>query len=296
MALQNADDDCFHTPLTPPTTEEDIAVWLRLIRSRRVGPATFWRLIREYVSAERALEALPEIARAAGADNYSVCPMGVAVAELRAGTRAGAKLVRPGDAGFPPDLGSVDACPPLLWVMGDPDTAQRPAIAIVGARSASSLGMRMARRLAQDLGAEGYVIISGLARGIDAAAHEAALVTGTIAVQAGGINVIYPQENTELAVNIGRTGLRISEMPVGAAPQARHFPQRNRLIAGACQAVVVVEAATGSGTLITARDALDLGRDVLAVPGHPVDPRAAGCNQLIRDGATLVRSAADILE
>jgi len=167
---------------------------------------------------------------------------------------------------------------------------------MVGARNASSLGTRMARALAQDLGAAGYVIVSGLARGVDAAAHLAALDTGTVAVQAGGVDVMYPAENTELALGIAQSGLRCSEQPMGLQPMARHFPSRNRIIAGLSRATIVVEAAARSGSLITARDALDQGREVLSVPGHPLDARASGCNMLIRDGATLIRSAEDVLE
>jgi len=167
---------------------------------------------------------------------------------------------------------------------------------MVGARNASSLGTRMARKLATDLGKAGYVVVSGLARGIDAAAHLAALKTGTIAVQAGGVETIYPAENAELAQNLAKTELRLSEQPMGLQPMARHFPARNRIISGLAQATIVVEAAAKSGSLITARDALDQGREVLAVPGHPMDARASGCNMLIRDGATLVRSAEDVLE
>ncbi|MDP5362245.1 MAG: DNA-processing protein DprA, partial [Paracoccaceae bacterium] len=173
---------------------------------------------------------------------------------------------------------------------------QRPIIALVGARNASSLGTRMAKRLAEDLSLAGYAVVSGLARGIDAAAHLGALPHGTIAVQAGGVDVIYPSENAQLAHDIAKSGLRLSEMPMGLQPQARHFPARNRIISGLAQAVVVVEAAAKSGSLITARNALDQARDVLAVPGHPFDARASGCNMLIRDGATLVRNAADIIE
>jgi len=167
---------------------------------------------------------------------------------------------------------------------------------MVGARNASSLGLRMATRLAETLGEKGFVVVSGLARGIDAAAHKAALALGTVAVQAGGVDVIYPEENAVLATDIAAKGCRISEQPMGLAPQARHFPMRNRLVSGLSRAVVVVEAAARSGSLITARNALDQGRDVLAVPGHPFDARAAGCNMLIRDGATLVRSSSDVIE
>jgi DNA processing protein len=190
----------------------------------------------------------------------------------------------------------VADAPPVLWAQGDISLLQRPMVAMVGARNASSLGLRMARKLAETLGQAGQVVVSGLARGVDAAAHEAALATGTVAVQAGGVDVIYPAENAGLAEKILAQGCRLSEQPMGLEPQARHFPLRNRIVAGLSRAVVVVEAAAKSGSLITARDAADLGRDVMAVPGHPFDARAAGCNMLIRDGATLVRGASDVLE
>ncbi len=284
-----------HPPL-PPTSEDDRFSCLRLLRSRRVGIATYQRLLIEHGTAQNALAALPEVARAAGVSGYEVCPEGVIHAELKAGRLAGARLVAQGTTGYPDPLMDLRDAPPFLWVIGDATLLQRPAIALVGARNASSLGTRMARGLARDLGAAGYVIVSGLARGIDAAAHLAALDTGTIAVQAGGVDTIYPAENAELALNIANQGARISEQPMGLQPMARHFPARNRLISGLAQATVVVEAAAKSGSLITARDALDLGRDVLAVPGHPMDARASGCNMLIRDGAVLVRDAADVLE
>ena len=236
------------------------------------------------------------LARAAGVSKYTICPEGVIHAELKAGRAAGARLVAQGTSDYPDALNDLRDAPPFLWVIGDIAWLGKPAIALVGARNASSLGTRMARGLAKDLGAAGYVVVSGLARGIDAAAHLAALDTGTIAVQAGGVDTIYPAENAELALNIAQEGARISEQPMGLQPMARHFPARNRLISGLAQATVVVEAAAKSGSLITARDALDLGRDVLAVPGHPMDARASGCNMLIRDGATLVRNADDVLE
>ncbi|MGR3548062.1 MAG: DNA-processing protein DprA [Roseovarius sp.] len=284
-----------HPPL-PPTTEDDRVSWLRLLRSRRVGPATFHRLLAEHGSAEAALAALPEVARAAGVPDYSPCPLGVAEAELRAGQAIGAQLLTSADAAFPPALRDIPDCPPLLWIMGDAALLARPMIALVGARNASSLGTRMARSLAADLSARGYLIVSGLARGIDTAAHLGSLETGTIAVMAGGIDVIYPAENTKLAGDILATGLRLSEQPIGLIPQARHFPSRNRLVSGLARAVVVVEAAAKSGSLITARTALDQGREVMAVPGHPIDARASGCNMLIRDGATLIRNAEDVIE
>jgi len=217
-------------------------------------------------------------------------------AELNAARAAGARLLVQGEAPYPDLLASLPDAPPFLWCIGDPELLNRPMVALVGARNASSLGTRMAKTLAGELGAAGYIVVSGLARGVDTAAHLAALETGTIAVQAGGVDVMYPAENTQLAEDIGKRGLRLSEQPVGLQPMARHFPSRNRIISGLCHATVVVEAAARSGSLITARDALDQGRDVMAVPGHPMDARAAGCNMLIRDGATLVRNAADIIE
>nr|WP_245629236.1 DNA-processing protein DprA [Celeribacter indicus] len=257
---------------------------------------TFYRLMREHGSAEAALAALPEIARAAGVSDYQPCPDTVIAAELRAGRRAGARLVARGEPAYPPLLALIEDAPPLLWAKGDLSLLGRPALAIVGARNASSLGLRFARTLARDLGAEGFAIVSGLARGIDAAAHEAALGTGTIAVLAGGIDMIYPAENTQLYRRIGESGLLLSEQPFGMKPLARHFPMRNRIVSGLARATVVVEAAARSGSLLTAGNALDQGREVMAVPGHPFDARASGCNGLLRDGAVLVRGAQDVID
>ncbi len=284
-----------HPPL-PPTTEDDRLSRLRLLRSRRVGPTTYRRLMAEHGSAAAALAALPEVARAAGASEYEPCPEGVARAEMRAAAQAGARLVCFSEAAYPETLAEIEDAPPLFWALGKISLLQRPMVALVGARNASSLGTRMAAALAKGLGEAGYVVVSGLARGIDAAAHDAAMGSGTVAVQAGGVDVIYPPQNTALAGRIGRDGLRLSEQPMGLTPQARHFPARNRIISGLAKAVVVVEAAARSGSLITARTALDQGREVLAVPGHPFDGRASGCNMLIRDGARLVRGADDVLE
>lgn len=283
-----------HPPL-PPTTEEDRFSWLRLLRSRRVGVTTFHRLMAEYGTAQNALTALPEVARAAGVEGYEICPPGVVEAEIKAAKAAGARLLCLGAAGYPDNLAKIADAPPMLWAVGDVTLMHRPIIAMVGARNASSLGTRMARALARDLGAKGLVVVSGLARGIDTAAHIAALPTGTIAVMAGGVDVIYPADNTNLAHDIRRDGLFLSERPMGLTPKARDFPRRNRIISGLARAVVVVEAAAKSGSLITARDALDQGREVLSVPGHPFDARASGCNMLIRDGAQLIRNADDIL-
>ena len=284
------------TPTLHPTTEEDTVSQLRLLRSRRVGVATFHRLIAAHGSAAAALQALPEVAREAGMKAYEVCPEEVARAELKAGKAAGARLLTIASPDYPKALLDLPDPPPLIWTLGNRSLLHKPMIALVGARNASSLGTRMAKRLAEELTAQGFVVVSGLARGIDAAAHLGALKGGTIAVQGGGVDVIYPTENTRLAQDIARDGLRLSEMPMGLQPQARHFPARNRVISGLARAVVVVEAAAKSGSLITARNALDQGRDVLAVPGHPFDARAWGCNMLIRDGATLVRNAEDVIE
>ncbi|WIY25918.1 DNA-processing protein DprA [Parasedimentitalea psychrophila] len=283
-----------HPPL-PPTTEDIRYSWLRLLRSRRVGSVTFHRLIAEYGSAQNALAALPKVARNAGVKGYKICPAPVVDAEIKAAKAAKARLLCLGDVAYPSQLAALKDAPPLLWTRGDLSLLQHPIIALVGARNASSLGIRMARALARELGAQGYIVVSGLARGVDTAAHLAALKSGTIAVMAGGVDVIYPAENTSLASDIVQQGLLLSEQPMGLAPQGRHFPRRNRIISGLASAVVVVEAAAKSGSLITARDALDQGREVLAVPGHPFDARASGCNMLIRDGAQLVRNAEDVI-
>ena len=292
-----ADTQSSTHPLLPPTSEDVRFDWLRLLRSRRVGISTFYRLMAAHGSAAAALAALPDIAAAAGVSGYETCPEGVVAAELKAGRQARARLLCRGDPDYPAALLDLEDAPPLLWAMGEAGVTSRPMVALVGARNASSLGLRMAKSLARGLGEAGCVVVSGLARGIDAAAHGASLGTGTLAVMGGGVDVLYPSENSRLAEDIVHAGgLRLSEQPMGLAPQARHFPARNRLISGLAQAVVVVEAAPKSGSLITARCALDQGREVLAVPGHPFDSRAAGCNMLLRDGARLVRNAEDVLE
>jgi len=284
-----------HPPL-PPTTEDDRISWLRLLRSRRVGVATFYRLLAEHSNVHTALQALPDVAHAAGVASYTPFSVQQAAAEYAKGQAAGARLICITDPEYPAQLKTIPDPPPLLWVMGQIDVLRRPMIALVGARNASSLGTRMAKALARDLADAGYVVVSGLARGIDTAAHLASLDTGTIAVMGGGVDVIYPAENTKLGEDVLANGLRLTEQPMGLTPQARHFPRRNRLISGLAQAVIVVEAAAKSGSLITARDALDQGRDVLAVPGHPMDARASGCNMLIRDGAHLIRNAGDVID
>lgn len=283
-------------PCAPPATQQEQLDWLRLIRSRRIGPATFQRLLEEYGSAGEALNHLPEVARAAGVRDYTVCAEKDTEQEFKQALKRGFVPLFLGRTPYPALLAGAGNAPPFLWVKGDPTLANRPSVALVGARNASSLGVRTARQFAHDLGAAGITVVSGLARGIDAAAHQAALDSGTVAVQAGGIDIAYPRENADLFEAIGKQGLRLSEQPLGLTPQARHFPQRNRIIAGLSLGVVVIEGATRSGSLITARDASDLGREVMAVPGNPLDGRAGGCNILIRDGATLVRSAADVIE
>ncbi len=295
MTDKDTNPSSTHPPI-PPTPEDEQFARLRLLRSRRVGISTYKRLLTEHGTAQNALAALPEVARAAGVSGYKICPEAVVHAELKAAHAAGVTLLPQGTAPYPELLTELADAPPFLWCIGDTEILTRPMISIVGARNASSLGTRMTQALARDLGDAGYVVVSGLARGIDAAAHQAALATGTVAVQAGGVDVIYPTENTGLAQSIAKSGLRLSEQPMGLQPMARHFPSRNRIISGLCRATIVVEAAARSGSLITARDTLDQGREVLVVPGHPFDARASGCNMLIRDGATLVRSAADVLE
>ena len=283
-------------PLTPPLTEEVWLDWLRLFRSRRVGVSTFFRLMKEYGSASAALDALPGIASAAGVQNYVPATPAAAQADWDAARQAGATPIAFGSESYPSRLAEISDPPPFIWSIGNRDLLARDTIAIVGARNASSLGTRMGRRLAAQLGEAGFAGVSGLARGVDTAAHLASLETGTIAVMAGGVDVAYPAENAVLFQEIQEKSLRISEMPMALAPQARHFTRRNRIISGMAIAVIVVEAAAKSGSLITARTALDQGRDVLAVPGHPFDARAAGSNMLLRDGATLVRSAKDVIE
>jgi DNA processing protein len=271
--------------------------WLRLIRSENVGPATFRALVNQFGGAEAAIEALPVLSRRGGrAQAIRLCSAAEAEAELDAADRQGAHLVALGEPGYPPALAQVDAPPPLIYVKGRLDLADMPVVAIVGARNGSAVGQKFTRQIANQLGLEGFVIASGLARGIDTAAHTAALDHGTIAVVAGGIDVVYPPENDKLQQAIGEQGLLVSERAPGFSPRGKDFPRRNRLISGISLGVVVVEAAERSGSLITARLAGEQGREVFAVPGSPLDPRATGTNNLLKQGATLVTSAADIVE
>ncbi len=283
-------------PPTPHPTEDTDFDRLRLLRSYRVGISTYNRLTAEHGSARAALAALPDVAKAAGVDSYRICPEPIIEREMAAAKAIGAKLIVQGKKTYPASLNTLDDAPPVFWTLGASALLERRGIALVGARNASSLGTRMARKLASELSEAGFVVISGLARGIDAAAHMASLEAGTIAVLAGGVDTIYPAENTKLTQDIRTKGLCLSEAPMGMQAKARDFPRRNRLISGLAEAVVIVEAAAKSGSLLTARNALDQNRDVLAVPGHPFDARASGCNMLIRDGATLVRSAQDVID
>lgn len=271
--------------------------WLRLIRSENVGPRTFARLLERFGSAAAALDALPGLARKGGARRpIRICPRADAERELAAAERLGIRLLGWREPGYPAWLAALDDAPPLLCVLGNPSVLAKPMVAMVGARNASLNGRNFARSLAADLGRAGYVVASGMARGIDTAAHQGALASGTVAVLAGGVDVVYPPENEPLWREIKEAGAVVSEMPVGTQPQASHFPRRNRIISGLSLGVVVVEAAARSGSLITARFAAEQGREVFAVPGSPMDPRAAGPNDLIRNGAALTEGAADVLD
>ena len=272
------------------------ADWLRLIRSENVGPITFFQLMQYYGSAGAALDALPALANRGGRRRIKICPTDVAERELARLEEIGATLIAHGEPDYPRALGAIEDAPPLIARLGDGKFLERPVIAIVGARNASANGRRLASQLAGDLGNAGVTVVSGLARGIDTAAHTGALDSGTVAVIAGGIDVVYPKENQTLYEDIVARGVVLAESPPGIEPVARHFPRRNRLISGLSLGVVVVEAAPRSGSLITARMALEQGREVFAVPGSPLDPRARGTNNLIRQGATLTETAEDILQ
>jgi DNA processing protein len=267
---------------------------LRLARTDRVGPVTFGQLLDRFGSATRALEALPDLARRGGGDGPAAPPTEQIEMELAAGERIGARLIVLGEADYPAMLAAVDPAPPLLWTLGDPALLARPCLAVVGARIASAGGQRIARGLAQQLGEAGLVIVSGMARGIDGAAHAGALPTGTVAVLGGGVDDVYPPDNADLYRQIAEQGCIVSESPMGAKAQARDFPRRNRIISGLSRGVVVVEAELRSGSLITARLAAEQGRDVFAVPGSPLDPRSKGPNELLRQGAILCEGIDDV--
>nr|WP_303706209.1 DNA-processing protein DprA [Brevundimonas naejangsanensis] len=277
-----------------PLSEAERFARLRLARTDRVGPVAFSQLLQRYGSAAHALDALPDLIRKRGRSGYAIPAPDAVEAELEAGARIGAQLILWGEAAYPEALAAVDPPPPLLWTLGDPALMRRPCMAIVGARIASAGGHRIARGLAQQLGESGHVVVSGLARGVDAAAHLGALDTGTVAVLGGGVDDVYPSDNAGLYRQIAERGCIVSESPVGARAQARDFPRRNRIISGLSRGVVVVEAEIRSGSLITARLAGEQGRDVFAVPGSPLDPRSRGPNELLRQGAILCEGMEDI--
>jgi DNA processing protein len=279
-------------------SREEKIDWLQLCRSSGVGPQTFFKLLRRFGSARRALDELPRLAREAVAeDRWRRCRRDEAEAEFEAIAELGCALLASCEPGYPLRLAEIADPPPLLMVRGRAELLAQPAVAVVGARNASANGRMFAHGLARELAETGLLVVSGLARGIDTAAHEGALAAGapTLAVIASGVDVAYPSDNAGLMEQIAESGAIVSERPLGAVPQARHFPRRNRLISGLTLGVVVVEAAPQSGSLITARLAAEQGREVMAVPGSPLDPRHRGTNQLLRDGATLVESAADVL-
>jgi DNA processing protein len=279
-------------------TEKQRIAWLRLIRSDNVGPATFRQLINHCGSAENALAMLPELSRRGGATrSLRIASIEDAQRELEAAERHGARFIGIGEPDYPPALRHIEGAPPLVAIKGNPASATRPSVGIVGSRNASVVGAKFAAMIARRCGQAGYVITSGLARGIDTAAHRASVETGTIAVLAGGLDHPYPPENLPLLAEITNgAGLAISEMPFGWEPRARDFPRRNRLIAGISLGIVVVEAAERSGSLITARMAGDFGRIVFAVPGSPLDPRCHGTNALLKQGAVVTTGPEDVLE
>ena len=275
---------------------EDLVDRLRLVRTAGIGPVTFRQLLARFGSASEALSAVPHLARRGGGAPPRLFGRDQAEREIARVDKLGANYLALGHGFYPRLLAELEDAPPLLVAKGNLNLLRRQAVAIVGARNASAAACRFARGLAHDVGQKELAVVSGLARGIDSAAHDGALESGTIAVIAGGIDVFYPPENEERQKALYERGLVLAEMPPGTEPRARHFPYRNRIIAGMSAGTVVVEAAPRSGSLITARLAAEAGREVMAVPGSPLDPRAQGCNQLIRDGATLVQNAGDVVE
>ena len=274
----------------------DLAERLRLIRTPGIGPIAYRHLLARFGSASAALDAIPDLARRGGGKPPAVFPQDRAEREIDAVGKLGATYLVIGQGLYPSALAELENAPPLVTAKGDFSLLDRLMVSVVGARNASAAACRFGRILAHDLGREGVAIVSGLARGIDSAAHDGSVERGTVAVIAGGLDIFYPPENEMRQRDIAERGLLIAEMPPWTEPRARHFPYRNRIIAGLSSGTVVVEAAPRSGSLITARLAADAGREVMAVPGSPLDPRAQGCNQLIRDGATLVQNAADVME
>ncbi len=282
--------------MRPPADDAERLARLRLIRSDNVGPITFRELLKYFPDAREALEALPSLAAKGGGRKIRVFPKSRAEDEMARARELGVRHLHIGEPDYPAALAATEGAPPVLLVIGHAHLLARPAVGIVGARNASTNGRRLAREIAAGVAEAGIVVASGMARGIDAAAHQGALDGGTVAVLAGGPDVVYPEENRGLYDEIAARGAILAESPPGLVPQARHFPRRNRIISGLAYAVVVVEAAPRSGSLITARLALEQGREVFAVPGSPLDPRCRGANRLIRDGATLVEGAEDVIE
>jgi len=280
----------------PLPKDDDLFSYLCLTRSENVGPVTFHKLLERYGTADKALKALPELASQGGLKrSLHIASQANIEKELESIASFGGHFIPYHSPLYPRLLRHIDSAPPLLTVKGKLELLQEPIFSIVGARNASALGKKMAQSLAEKLGREGWVISSGLARGIDAAAHRGSLSKGTIAVLAGGIDQIYPPENEELYLQIAEEGLLLAESPFGTQPHATLFPRRNRIISGLSRALLIVEAALKSGSLITARNAAEQGREVFAIPGHPLDPRARGCNRLIKNGAILVEEIEDIL-
>jgi DNA processing protein len=276
--------------------DEDRIARLRLIRSDNIGPITYFQLLARFGSAAAAIAAIPDLAARGGGRAPRLAPRAAIEREMEAVAKLGARYLFLGQGLYPPLLAEIETAPPALIVKGHLTLLDKTAVAVVGARNASAAACRFARLLATGLGEAGASVVSGLARGIDSAAHDGSLENGTIGVVAGGIDVVYPPENEGRQRAVAERGLLVAEQPPGTEPRARHFPSRNRIIAGLAHGTVVVEAAPRSGSLITARFAAEFGREVLAVPGSPLDPRAQGCNQLIREGATLIQNADDVME
>lgn len=276
-------------------TQEEAFARIRLLRSPNIGPVSYRQLLHRFGTAQAALAALPDLA-ARGGGGYQIAPEARISAEIAAVRASGARYLFQDGADYPALLAELDSAPPILTARGDPALAARPCVAIVGARNASAAAVKLARQFAGELAEAGFVVASGLARGIDGAAHQAALAGGTIGVIASGIDIAYPPEHADLQEAVATQGLLLAEQPPRTEPLARHFPSRNRIIAGLALGTLVVEAAPKSGSLITARLAGEAGREVMAVPGSPLEPRSQGCNQLIREGAVLVQSAADVIE